>query len=136
LSAEQFETILASLRSYEQGNRTVEKRRAPRVGMRMTAMMVRCGQRRSANGAAPAASEVKIRNISAEGIGLTVSEPIGQGEYVILGFRRSTRELLSILYKIAHCQRLSERTYAVGARFVRVITAVDAGAARRKPDAA
>ena len=135
LSAEQFETILASLRSYDQGNRTVEKRRAPRVGLRMTAMMVRCG-RRSADGTAPVASEVNIRNISAEGIGLTLAEPIGQGEYVILGFRRSTGELLSILYKIAHCQRLSERTYAVGGRFDRVITAEEAGAARRKPDAA
>jgi hypothetical protein len=135
LSAEQFETILASLRSYDQGNRTVEKRRAPRVGLRMTAMLVRCGQRRG-NGSVPVASEVKVRNISTEGIGLTLAEPIGRGEFVILGFRRSTGELLSVLYKIAHCQRLSERTYAVGARFDRVITAEEASAARRKQDAA
>ena len=135
LSAEQFETILASLKSYDQGNRTVEKRRSPRVGLRMMAMLIRCGQRRG-NGAAPVASDVKIRDISTEGIGLTMSEPIARGEFVILGFRRSTGELLSVLYKISHCQRLSERTFAVGARFDRVITAEEANAARKKQDAA
>ena len=41
LSAEQFESILASLRSFDQGNRTVEKRRSPRVGLRMIATMFR-----------------------------------------------------------------------------------------------
>jgi hypothetical protein len=136
LSAEQFETILSSLKSYDQGNRTVEKRRSPRVGLRMTAMMIRCGQRRRDNESVPVSSEVKIRNVSTEGIGLTLAEPIVRGEFVILGFRRSTGELLSVLYKITHCQRLSERVYAVGARFDRVITAEEANAARRKQDAA
>jgi hypothetical protein len=136
LSAEQFETILSSLRSFDQGNRTVEKRRSPRVGLRMTAVLIRCDQRRSGNGSAPVASDVKVRNISTEGIGLTLAEPIAPGEFVILGFRRSTGELLSVLYKITHCQRLAERTYVVGARLDRVITAEEANAARRKHDAA
>lgn len=134
LSAEQFELILASLRSFDQGNRTVEKRRSPRVGVRMIATMVRCGQR--APGATPVAQEVKIRNISTEGMGLTLSEPIGRGEFIILGFRRSTGELLSVLYKVTHCERMSDRTFAVGAKLERVITAEEASAARRKTDAA
>ena len=134
LSAEQFESILASLRSFDQGNRTVEKRRSPRVGLRMIATMFRCEQR--AAGATPVARDAKIRNVSAEGIGLTLSEPIGRGEFVILGFRRSTGELLSVLYRITHCERMSDRTYAVGAHLERVITAEEATAARRKTDAA
>jgi hypothetical protein len=134
LSAEQFESILASLRSFDQGNRTVEKRRSPRVGLRMIATMFRCAQ--GTPGATPVAREAKIRNVSAEGIGLTLAEPIGRGEFVILGFRRSTGELLSVLYRITHCERLSDRTFAVGARMERVITAEEATAARRKNDAA
>ena len=134
LSAEQFESILASLRSFDQCNRTVEKRRSPRVGLRMIATMFRCEHR--APGATPVARDAKIRNVSAEGIGLTLSEPIGRGEFVILGFRRSTGELLSVLYRITHCERMSDRTYAVGAHLERVITAEEATAARRKTDAA
>jgi hypothetical protein len=100
----------------------------------MTATLVRCAQR--TQGATPVTSDVKIRNVSSEGIGLTLAEPIGRDEFVIIGFRRSTGELLTVLYRISHCQRMSDRTYAVGARLDRVITAEEALAARRKPNAA
>jgi hypothetical protein len=80
----------------------------------------------------PVAKQVKIRNVSAEGIGLTFAEPMARGEFAILGFRRSTGELLSVLYRVTHCERMSDRTYAIGAKLERVITAEEAAAARRK----
>jgi hypothetical protein len=101
------------------------------VVLRLTALVVRCAQR--GPGSVPVAKPVKVRNVSTEGIGLTYAEPIARGEFVILGFRRSTGELLSVLYRVTHCQRRSDRTYAIGARLERVITPEEAAAARRNP---
>jgi hypothetical protein len=130
LSAEQFETILASLRSFSETDRSVEKRRSPRVGLRATATMIHC----TGSGANARQHEVNLRDLSAEGIGLTHTEPLRTGTYVLISFTRAVGEVLRVLYRVAHCERLGERSYAIGARLDRVLTPEDA--VKRRPGAA
>lgn len=117
LSAEQYESVVASLRSFSDSSRTSEKRRSPRVGLRMTATLVVFG-----TGVDARRQEVKIRDLSAEGVGMTRTEPIPQGTYFVLMFRRGIGDWLSVLYRATHCERLSDRAFAVGARLDRVIS--------------
>ena len=130
LSAEQFELILGSLKSFSAPAGHNDKRRSPRVGLRMSATLIPC-----TTGGPVRQHSVGVRDLSAEGIGLTHNQPVPAGSYFIVAFRRSANDVLSVLYRVAHCQRMSDRAYAIGGILERVISADDikSSAAARGP---
>jgi hypothetical protein len=126
LSADQFEQILGSLRSFKASGDNNDKRRSPRVGLRMNATLIACN-----TGHAAQPHTVRVRDVSAEGIGLTHVEALAAGSYFIVAFRRSAGEVLSVLYRVAHCHRMSDRAFAVGGMLERVLSSEELKSSRR-----
>ena len=69
-------------------------------------------------GAAP--FDVSVRDLSPGGIGFLYPERVGlDQQFVVLLPER--RESVAVLCQVANYQPLAERTYAIGAKFVRVL---------------
>ena len=121
LTAEQFEQIVTSLRS-DAAHGQHEKRRSPRVGLRMQVTVVPC-----VAGQPVKQQEMKIRDVSADGIGLIGTEPAKVGDYFLAVFRRATKETLTVLYRVVNCRQHTDRQYAIGAKLDRVVAATAPG---------
>ena len=117
LTAEQFEQILASLKSDSSRPRQQDKRSSPRVGIRMQVTIVPCVQGQPAT-----PHLVWVRDVSAHGMGLIHNEPLPIGSYFLALFQRKGGERLTVLYKVASCSRLSTQQTLIGAQIDRVIT--------------
>ena len=64
--------------------------------------------------------EVPVRDLSAGGIGFFHTDRIGLNEQFALLLPEGGESVV-VLCEVAHYQRLAERRYAVGARFLRVL---------------
>jgi hypothetical protein len=117
LTAEQFEQILASLKSDSSRPRQQDKRSSPRVGIRMQVTIVPCLQ-----GVPVTPHLVWVRDVSAHGMGLIHHEPLPIGSYFLALFQRKGGERLTVLYKVASCSRLSTQQTLIGGQIDRVIT--------------
>ena len=117
LTAEQFEQILASLKSDSSRPRQQDKRSSPRVGIRMQVTIVPCVQGQPAT-----PHLVWVRDVSAHGMGLIHNQPLPIGSYFLALFQRKAGDRLTVLYKVASCSRLSTQQTLIGAQIDRVIT--------------
>jgi hypothetical protein len=117
LSAEQFEHIIAALRSDAICGRNAEQRAAPRVGMRMQVSVALLN-----NGAAITRHQVRVRDISITGIGLLASEEIQIGTYFAVHFA-GRDDGVTVLYQVVRSQAVGEKMYQVGASFVQYLNA-------------
>lgn len=117
LSAEQYEQIVAALRSDQGRKRQSDKRTAPRVGLRMQLRIIPCIPTKT-----PQKHLLRIRDISVSGIGLIHTEPMLPGTFFLAGFQRANGESLLVLYRVVRCMYLGHRQYTVGATFERLIT--------------
>jgi hypothetical protein len=117
LTAEQFEQIVASLKSDSTRPRHHDKRSSPRVGVRMQATIIPC-----VTGQPARPHLVWVRDLSVHGIGLIYHDSLPIGSYFLAIFQRKGGEKLTVLYCVASCTRLSAQQTLIGARIDRVIT--------------
>jgi hypothetical protein len=101
---------------------TGEKRSASRVTITIDAMMVRLGANRS-----PPTS-VKVNDLSARGLGLEANEPFHVNEQIAVRFVRRDGSPVWVQCTVARWQPIGENLFAVGAKYVKLLTA-------EKPDA-
>lgn len=123
LTAEQFEQIVASLRSDAGPGGGPQKRRAPRVGLRAVVTVVPVGGRLPTGGLPPAARQARVRELSADGIGLVHPGPLSPGSSFVAVLPRGTGEVLGAVYRVTRCDRRGDRDFGVGARLVRMVDA-------------
>ena len=117
LSAEQYEQIVAALRSDKARKRPSDHRQAPRVGLRMQALIIPCTPTNQ-----PQTHMLRIRDISVSGIGLVHTEAMLAGSYFLAGFQRANGETLLVLYRVVRCNAIGHRQFSIGATFDRLIT--------------
>ena len=117
LTAEQFQEIIASLRSDSSAGRHSEKRLGPRVGLRakivVAPMLEAAGLARW--------TSVWLRDLSTDGIGITHTEAIPPGTRLVARFPRRGLRPLEVIYVVAHCRPLAKQLHRIGARLERVI---------------
>lgn len=112
LSPERFRAIVASLRSDAACGRNAEQRAEPRVGLRTTATIV---LRADASGSITR-RQVRVRDVSAGGMGLIADEPIAPDGTFVLDLR-DARARVTLVCRAVRCQSLGNGLFRIGARF-------------------
>jgi hypothetical protein len=115
LSAEMYDQIVAALRS--DSHRDKDKRQEPRVGMAGEAELVTVGE----NGKRMA-GKVRVRDISASGIGLFFAHSLNKDQRFVIQLQSSTGEPVWLVCLTAYCKRASSN-FSVGARIKQVLRA-------------
>ena len=122
LTAEQYEQIVRQLRSEQSRGRNTERRTSPRAGLRAQVRVIPCRTTGDTT-----VLTARVRDISADGIGLLLPEPLAPGTYLVLTLSTAKRRsaTLDLLFLAVRCEPLPNGQYSVGARFQRLITAED-----------
>lgn len=126
LTADLYREILRSLRSDTRSNRNLEKRGAPRVGLRSKLTII------PSSGASPVVT--CVRDLSANGIGLVHTEAMPIGSQFTAMFAGRVNDTLAVVYTVANCKELSKSLYSIGATVARIdrgITTSSATLSRR-----
>jgi c-di-GMP-binding flagellar brake protein YcgR len=92
-----------------------QRRREPRVGVNATVTVIPLS-----DSLRIMPFEVPVRDLSAGGIGFFHTDRIGLNDQFAVLLPDGDASV-AVLCEVAHYQRLAERQYAVGARFVRVL---------------
>ena len=111
LTADLYREILRSLRSDTRSNRNLEKRSAPRVGLRSKITIV-------PEGCSPIVT--CVRDLSANGIGLVHPEIMPIGSQFTAMFAGRGNDTLAVVYTVANCKELSKSLYSIGATVARI----------------
>jgi hypothetical protein len=119
--AEQYEEIVTRLRSEHSGSRSHERRRSPRVGLRVQIQLIPC---RAGKGKATLQT-AWLRDISADGAGIVFHEKLDVGTFLVVCFPRKKGQPLDVLYVVTRCTRLNDKHFSIGARFLRIIAPDD-----------
>lgn len=117
LTAEVFKDVIVALRSDDNSARIVDKRGAPRVGLR-TKLAIVLGLSSSFE-AAP--QEVWLRDLSAGGVGIVHNREIERGTPFVAHLLRRHGPPLRVLYTVAHCKRLAKEIFSIGAKLTRIL---------------
>ena len=125
LTADLYREILRSLRSDTRSNRNLEKRSAPRVGLRSKLTIV------PGTGFGPVVA--CVRDLSANGIGLIHNEALPIGSQFTAMFAGRANDTLTVVYTVANCKEISKSLYSIGASVARIDRA--SSPARRHPAA-
>ncbi|HXE54967.1 MAG TPA: PilZ domain-containing protein [Tepidisphaeraceae bacterium] len=112
LTADLYREILRSLRSDNRSSRNLEKRAAPRVGLRSKLTIV------PSTGSAP--TNTCVRDISAHGIGLVHPESMPIGSQFTAMFAGRANDTLAVVYTVANCKEISKSLYSIGATVSRI----------------
>lgn len=110
LTAETFDELIRSLRSNAPAGS--EKRRQPRVGLRVRAEVM---VRDPATGFGGERAEITIRDISAGGVGLLVPRPIDAGQRFSLVLDGAASR--SVRCVVMHCRSVGANLFRIGAKF-------------------
>jgi hypothetical protein len=116
LSAEMYEQIVASLKS--DSHRDKDKRREPRVGMAAEADFVtvtEAGKR--------IAGVVRVRDVSARGIGLFLSKQIDKHQRFVLQLYTTKQEPVWLVCQAAYCRQVDGGRFSVGAKIHQLLRA-------------
>jgi hypothetical protein len=92
-----------------------QRRREPRVGVRSRVTIIPL-----TDSVAMGPFEVPVRDLSAGGIGFLHRDKIALDEQFVV-LLPDGRDVLAMLCQVAYYQPLSDHSYAVGAKFVRVL---------------
>lgn len=111
LSAELFSQIVKDLVSDNGGAVVRQQRREPRVGVRARAHILPIL-------ASATLLPVRVRDLSAGGMGLLVPRELAAGQlFLLLLPKAGIHPPLRLACTVAHCHTLAEDLFAVGARF-------------------
>jgi hypothetical protein len=113
LTADAFNQIVQSLRS-DDGRRFNEKRMKPRVGVRGRVSIVLL----SPDGTGEKTLTVWVRDLSANGIGILLNQPLPQASRFAACFHRSNEQPLTLTYVVAHSKAAVKGLYTIGAHLV------------------
>ena len=116
LSAELYRQIVKSLRSDPRSSRNLEKRIAPRVGLRSKLTIAR---KIPGSSAAPQLA-VWVRDLSTSGIGIVSAEPLPMKSEFVALLPGALGESMSIVYTVVHCKEQAKNLFAIGATFTRI----------------
>jgi hypothetical protein len=119
--AEQYEEIVTRLRSEHSGSRTTERRRSPRVGLRVQIQLIPC---RTGKGKA-SIQTAWLRDVSADGVGMVFHEKLDVGMFIVVCFPRKRGQPLDVLFVVTRCARLNDKHFSIGARLLRIIAPDD-----------
>lgn len=119
LNYEQFANVLSSLVS--DGRRSQERRANPRVGGRMRIQFFEV----SREGAKPL-EEAWLRDISLNGLGISLLRPIRPAARIVLVLDRPHQMPVVVLYAVTHIRRGVGPSIAVGARALEGAEALEA----------
>jgi hypothetical protein len=89
-----------------------EQRREPRVGVRARVTIIPLTDR--------GPFEVPVRDLSTGGIGFLSRDKVALDEQFVV-LLPDGRDMLAMLCQVAYYQPLSDHSYAIGAKFVRVL---------------
>lgn len=124
LTADQFKQIITSLRSdISPHKRSSERRDGPRVGFRMTVTVVPCTV-----GDAPVRLEVRVRDLSTEGVGILHHSPMEPQSRFVALMSRANGTPVRALYRVARCEKVAHRQFLIGGILERVLDAGEAAA--------
>lgn len=117
LPAQLLRELLTCLKADKSPRRALDKRCAPRVGMRERIEAVPLA------GETPAADGLPcwVRNLSGTGIGLLTREALAVGSEFVIPFHRSEGGPLRVLYRVTQAVRVSEDFYGIGGKLVKVV---------------
>lgn len=103
--------------------RSSERRGAPRFGLHGSAQMIPMD-----DNCFPRSCLVRVRDVSAKGIGVIASEKLPAGSKFALHFDDGTRPdcRLRVTCQAEHCQRVGESAHRIGAKVVQVESAIAA----------
>lgn len=127
LSSAQFENVLTALgRKIE--SRPDERRASPRVGL--------CGELKVyiiENGVLGPCVEMRLRDVSAEGVGVLHKSPLPLETQFIARFSKASdnSDELVLACKVVACNRLSPLLYGIGATFNKRIRSLTAATENR-----
>jgi hypothetical protein len=124
-----FEQVTAALSAEPTLGAAVgaQRRREPRVGVNAIVTVIPISDSLQIM-----PFEVPVRDLSAGGIGFVHSERMGLNEQFAVLLPEGAESAV-VLCEVAHYQRLAERQYAIGARFVRVLRRAAAPVAGATP---
>jgi hypothetical protein len=108
LTATTLSELVGSLRSTLATS--MEKRRKPRVGMRLRAHIALSRTERTD------AIQIWVRNVSANGFGFTCTHEIQGGEMFTLLLAGDKPE--SVACQVRHCRRVASGVFQLGAKFI------------------
>jgi hypothetical protein len=108
LTASTLSELVASLRSTLADG--MEKRRLPRVGLRLRAHVALSRADRSEP------IQIWVRNVSANGFGFTCTHELQAGEMFTLLLAGDRPE--SVVCQIRHCRRVASGVFQLGAKFI------------------
>jgi hypothetical protein len=115
LTAEMYDQILRGLKSDSHGGK--DKRREPRVGMAGEADLVTVG-----DDGKRAAGKVRVRDISATGVGLTFTRPMTKGQRFVIQLESSKGEPVWLVCLTVYC-RAGIGSFSIGGRIKQVLRA-------------
>lgn len=75
---------------------------------------------------APTRHEVRVRDLSIEGMGILHYEGLAEGSFFVAIMNRATGEPLKALYRVARCEKVSHRQFLIGGLLERVIESTSA----------
>ncbi len=116
LTAEQFSDILRNLNSDRSG-KTAEKRREPRVGVRLEAVVTPL-----LPGAIAQGQRVTIRDLSRTGINIVCHGPMAKGTQFMVKMLKADQREINALYRVCNCNPLGPTHYAVGGSLLSIST--------------
>ena len=116
LTAETLLEVLRDLRSDAQTGQ-MRRRRLPRVGVRLSLVILPCGKSAASVEAAKAGpATVHLRNISRRGLGFTYGKPFAVNQDFIISLPRQTGGNVHLLGRVERCRRLDGgMAYDIGA---------------------
>jgi hypothetical protein len=114
LSGDQFRQIVEGLKSDVPNRAGIEKRSAPRVGMR-TKLQIYC------NGDERDATAAWLRDLSATGMGIVLSHALARDAEFLVKFPLNGPNALSVFYTVRHCKELGKNLYFIGAKLDRIV---------------
>jgi hypothetical protein len=113
LTAATLSELVASLRSTLASG--MEKRRLPRVGMRLRAHIALSRTDRTDT------VQIWVRNVSANGFGFTCTQEMQAGEMFTLLLAGDRPE--SVACQVRHCRRVASGVFQLGAKFIDALPA-------------
>jgi hypothetical protein len=131
LSAEMFHQIILGLHSDEATSKRHEKRREGRVGVRCKVEVIPI----LFDDRGPAPIQVRVRDMSASGIGFLSDCPMEIGVDVICRMPRQDGTKTDLPMKVRHCLQVGRQLYSIGASFdpKPFLTAAAGGTEKKKP---
>jgi hypothetical protein len=122
LTSEQIATVLSSLGQTRAATGIEKRRRAPRVKSRGVVKVVPY-----TDGVASAERPAILVDFSSRGVAIRFTEAVPGGAYFVLVLQKNARETVRLLCAVAHCRKVKERDYSIGAEFVGPAGAPEAG---------